>query len=202
MQRIWTDIGARYTQAAELELDRGSVKNPRAVIEQAIEAMRWTPWPTELPMFSGTAIRAAIQRLELRGPSRVGISQELAPYALYGIETHIGTGNAVVYLLDTGSDLVPVAWDVTPPKAPLAPARESVDFGSLPRCLICRSDGLVFAFTAPVYVFVGEGQITRVVVARDEVEAAGRAWCRRCGEIFRPADAPEIRAWGTWDVGW
>lgn len=69
-------------------------------------------------------------------------------------------------------------------------------------CPACGSDSVALAYSAPVYVLVKAGQPTRVVVADEESEFRGRAWCRRCGEVWNPGEEPDLGTWPAWEVGW
>ncbi len=68
-------------------------------------------------------------------------------------------------------------------------------------CPACGSDSVVLAYSAPVFVLAKAGVAARVVVSDEEAEYRDRAWCRRCGEVFNPAE-PELGAWPAWEVGW
>lgn len=69
-------------------------------------------------------------------------------------------------------------------------------------CPACGSEGIVLAYSAPVYVFAKGGQVTRVVVADEEIEFGRRAWCRRCGEVLSTGEEPDLGTWPAWEVGW
>lgn len=69
-------------------------------------------------------------------------------------------------------------------------------------CPTCGTDALVLAYQAPVYLLIKAGVASRVVVADEEVEFKGRTWCRRCGEVFHPAEEPDTGTWPAWEVGW
>lgn len=69
-------------------------------------------------------------------------------------------------------------------------------------CPACGSDHLVLAYTAPVYVIVKRDAAVRVVVSDEEVEFRGEAWCRRCGDRWKPGVEPETGTWPAWEVGW
>ena len=69
-------------------------------------------------------------------------------------------------------------------------------------CPACGSDGVVLAYSTPVYVLVKAGVAARVVVGDEEAEYARRAWCRRCGQIWHPETEPDTGTWPAWEVGW
>lgn len=110
--RTWTTVG---TKAIGLRLEDGVLTE--AGISAAIEALSWVDARIELPMIPALGIRAAISELQIPKVSLVAVSDELAPYGLYGIEGHYTNGRARVYVIDLGSEITPVASDFWPEEA-------------------------------------------------------------------------------------
>ncbi len=106
--RHWTDIGN-----PSVELLGGQ---PR--ISEAIDRIAWHPVRTPAPFSQGYAIRAAIQHFRMRRVIQWGDANALAPYGLLGIEATYQNGRVRLYLLDSGSDAVPLCTDVFPEGAP------------------------------------------------------------------------------------
>ncbi len=109
--RTWTEIG---TPLIGRRLEDGHLTRP--LVEQAIEMLRWldAEQDMDLPMIPGLGIQAAIKELRIPKVSQVAISHELAPYGLYGIEGNYKNGRAHVYVVDVGSELIPIASDFWP----------------------------------------------------------------------------------------
>lgn len=99
--RNWTQIG----QAEGFSKGR---------IEAAILNMEWTTIPKTMPMSQGLGIKAAIKELRIPKVSHIADSNQLAPYGFYGIRAHYANGDADIYIVDRGSDLIPVCSDFTP----------------------------------------------------------------------------------------
>ena len=104
MIRNWTTVGA-----AAIE---GAGGRPR--VEAAIAGLTWNPMATPAPFSQGYVIRAAIQEFRMPRPSQWGDSHHLAPFGLVGIEPHYTNGRARLYVLDAGSQAIPVCSDFFP----------------------------------------------------------------------------------------
>jgi hypothetical protein len=117
MQRTWTDVGrVMYepgTDDYERPKDETGQHFTQDMIVGAIDALDWQPTEgvTTLPMVPGLGIKHAITELRIPKVSHFAIGNGLAPYGLYGIEGHYKNGRARVYVIDRGSDLLPVASD-------------------------------------------------------------------------------------------
>lgn len=99
--RTWYDNAALYND--------DDAKKAR--LDAAIAALDWHDIPCEdVPMMPALGIKGAIRHYGIPA-RRVAWNGRLAPYALYGIEGHYRTGVVRVYLLDRGTDLLPVAAD-------------------------------------------------------------------------------------------
>lgn len=98
--RTWTKVGEKHN---------------RATVERAIENIEWRELrgTIEVPMMQGEGIKAAIRELRIPRVSHVAWSNELAPYGFYAIRGHYANGDAEVYIVDRGSDLIPVCSDFT-----------------------------------------------------------------------------------------
>jgi hypothetical protein len=106
MERTWTNIGAEYV-----------TDDNRTHVEHAIEKLAWRTPEGEFPAMPGLGIKAVISELRLPKVSRVAISHDLAPYGLYGIEANYKNGCARVYVVDKGSNLIPICSDFWPKEA-------------------------------------------------------------------------------------
>lgn len=114
--RNWTTIGAEYIDGEF----RGRPNRER--IEEQIDALDWKDaTPTmSLPMSPGLALEACIEQLNLPRVSKIahnGYLQypdgpETAHFSLYGIEANYSNGPARVYVLDTGTECIPLASEL------------------------------------------------------------------------------------------
>lgn len=113
--RTWTQVGAADVIGKRLE---GGGRVTRPAVERAIEALSWIDVPESdelsLSMIPGEGIKAAIKELRIPKVTQIAISHDLAPYGLYAIEGNYKNGRAVVYVVDLGSNLIPVASDFYP----------------------------------------------------------------------------------------
>ncbi len=107
VKRTWTKVGEEFT----------GEHAKREQIAGAIERMEWQEIPKggslTLGMMPGEGIKAAIRELHIPKVSHVAVSNELAPYGLYGIRGHYKNGDANVFIVDRGSDMLPVCSDFT-----------------------------------------------------------------------------------------
>jgi hypothetical protein len=93
-------IGAAYTATAE----------QRANLESIIASMTWLDvdsTPT-LPLCPGMAIKTAIKEFRIPKVSKVAHDGLLGNYAVLGIEGNYSEGAVRIFLLDRGSDLMPI----------------------------------------------------------------------------------------------
>src|SRR3982750_4193784 len=119
MERTWTEVGEKALSADALEARMdGERWKPitRERIEKAIEKMRWESTEGDKPMMPALGIKECIKQLGIPKVSQIAISNDLAndvgnSYGLYGIEGHYKNGRVRVYVVDRGSDLIPVATD-------------------------------------------------------------------------------------------
>lgn len=102
MQRTWTKIGKEYTEGKHDEL--GGM----------FERLEWQKLPCTMAMMPGDAIKAAIKQLSIPKVTHVACSNELAPYGLEGIIGHYRDGEARVYLIDIGTEVIALASDFEP----------------------------------------------------------------------------------------
>ncbi len=117
MQRNWTTVAGEYVQ-----------RIGKDDIEKTIDELDWQDVPEggklTLPFIPGEAINTAIAEFDIPKVSKVALgSFELpAPDAegdgfypgFYGIEGNYKNGRARVFVLDTGTVLVPIVSDFYP----------------------------------------------------------------------------------------
>lgn len=110
-RRDWTNVGARYTTPER-----------REQVECAIAGLTWQPFveSMSLPMSPGLGIQEAIRELSLPRVSALAWDGALSFPApndeseypgLYGIEANYANGRARIYLIDNGTEIVPVCAD-------------------------------------------------------------------------------------------
>jgi len=106
MRRDWKDIGREHWEK----------KEDKKKIEKAIADMEWqkTKVGMDLSMMAGEAIKTAIQQFRIPRVEAIAISNEMAPYGLYGIRALYAGGqqNVWIYLLDLGDTLTPLCADL------------------------------------------------------------------------------------------
>lgn len=107
--RDWLSIGLRF----EAQRDQ---------VEAAIDGLRWQT-EKSTAMVPGLAINALIREFRLPKVSRYAVNgtiqapdppEGLATYSVYGVEASFSNGRARLYVVDTGSELVPVCADFWP----------------------------------------------------------------------------------------
>jgi hypothetical protein len=111
-RRDWLNVGKRYSEPY------------RDAIERQIEALIWTDAP-QAAMVPGLGIRECVKQLELpnvtvyatNGYLEVPDGEETAAYSIYGIEAGYTNAKIRLYVLDRGSEILPLCVDVWP-KAP------------------------------------------------------------------------------------
>jgi hypothetical protein len=102
--RNWTEIGAEFD---------------RAIVERAIAVLDWQKLPIETGMMQGEGIKAAIRMLGIPRVSHVAVGTinngkaEGGLCFFYGIRGHYENGDADVFIVDRGSDMIPVCSDFT-----------------------------------------------------------------------------------------
>lgn len=119
MTRTWTTVGAEYTDGAR-----------RTDVLAAIDSLTWVKARANMTLgfMQGAAIKTAIRELDLPDVTLIahnGVVEWPPPngdadgeaYAVYGIEANYRNGRARVYVLDTGTSLIPVASDFWPEEA-------------------------------------------------------------------------------------
>ena len=104
MKRNWTITGKEHTEGKHDKM--GAM----------FSRMKWREIPCTMGMMPGEAIKAAIRQLHIPKVSHVACSNELAPFGLEGIIGHYKDGEAIIYLLDTGTEVIPLASDFYPLK--------------------------------------------------------------------------------------
>lgn len=102
MKRTWTEVGKEHSKGKEEQLSA------------MFERFTWLTPPCTMGAMPGMNISEAIQSFKIPKVSQVAVSTELAPYGLYGIKGHYSNGDAVLYLVDEGWQLIPIATDFYP----------------------------------------------------------------------------------------
>jgi hypothetical protein len=121
-ERTWTTVGAKYTTPER-----------RPDVLRAIASLEWHEvgdGNLELPALPGLAIEACIRQLSLPRVSQVAWNGAAASvdwydpkrregehYSIYGIEMNYDNGRARVYVIDTGTGVLPLASDFWPDAA-------------------------------------------------------------------------------------
>lgn len=113
MSRTWTKVGRSVYRHVGTDGERPTVESDEGQrrIEAAIGRLIWIDAEGAFPLVPAVGVQRAIDGLHLPRVSAIAISDELAPYGLYGIEANYPDGRARVYVIDRGGDLVAVASD-------------------------------------------------------------------------------------------
>jgi hypothetical protein len=94
---IWTHVGREVIS-----------DGLREKISGMLERIELRSLPYETGLMQGMGIKAAIK--EFRIPAtHAGDSREFAPYGLYGVRGRYKNGVAEVFLLDAGTEIIPIA---------------------------------------------------------------------------------------------
>lgn len=125
VERNWTEVGAKFTGPDDRER-----------VERAFAGLTWEDLPAdgsplEMGFMPGEAIKACIRELGLPKVSMVaadgylswpdvvdghpaiaGYQPETAHYAVYGIEANYKQGRVRVYLLDSGTEILPLLTEL------------------------------------------------------------------------------------------
>lgn len=110
MERYWTKVGA---ECMGLDLEAPPlVRRPlsRRRVTRAIKALKWQAIPCTLGAMPGLGINATIKDFRLKA-THVAVTNELAPYGFYGIRATYKDGSGELYVLDTGTALIPLVSD-------------------------------------------------------------------------------------------
>jgi hypothetical protein len=135
-RRDWTSVGQELLNPKACPL--GHNWTIKEVFERAVDDLQWVEVDDSGPvvaisvglignvgggLFDALAINAAIRELRIPRVTRIAVGlldcwsvDELGPlcYGLLGIEGNYTNGTARVYIVDRGSDLLPIASDFTP----------------------------------------------------------------------------------------
>lgn len=105
----WTQTGVPIMQDEGISQEH---------VQRVIDSLEWQEIPKagslSLPMGPGLAIKAAIKEFQMPKVSHVAVANDLAPYGFYGIRAHYSNGDADVFVLDLGTELVTLRSDFTP----------------------------------------------------------------------------------------
>lgn len=63
----------------------------------------------------------------------------------------------------------------------------------------CRSEEICLAYSAPVFVYVKNGDVTKVVVADEETQFGSVARCLACDRFWILNEEPEVGIWPQWE---
>jgi len=96
VQRNWTEVGRHFCNRGE--------------VESAISSAKWVEARGSFPFMQGEGIKTAIQQLGIPKVSHIALSV-VDSCGLYGIRGHYTNGTAEVWVLDRGTELVPVCSD-------------------------------------------------------------------------------------------
>lgn len=99
MKRTWTNVGKGHTEGKEEE------------IAEMINRLEWKPIPCDMPAGPGLGIKEVIKQCRIPKVSEVAYSHELAPYGLMGVKAHYKNGDANIYMVDEGCNIVIIASD-------------------------------------------------------------------------------------------
>ena len=99
MKRTFTNVGKEYTDGKQDE------------IGAMFERLEWHEIPYTMGMGPGLGIKEAIKQLRIPKVSHVADSHELAPYGLMGVIGHYKNGEARIYLIDIGTEVIVLASD-------------------------------------------------------------------------------------------
>ena len=102
MERTWTQVGKEHSEGKEDELG------------EMFDRLEWHELPYTMAAMPGLGIKAAIKELHIPKVRHVSCSHELAPYGLMGIKAHYNNGDATIYLVDEGCQVVVLASDFYP----------------------------------------------------------------------------------------
>ncbi len=102
MERTFTQVGREHSEGREAELS------------EMFSRLVWQALPATLPMAPGEGLKEVIKELGIPKVDSVAYSHELAPYGLMGCKAHYSNGDATVYMVDEGSNVVILASDFYP----------------------------------------------------------------------------------------
>lgn len=118
IDRDWLNVGAGFT---------GDENKGRERVSAEIQKLTWKDVPQDgsplsLPFSPGEGIKAAIEQLEIPKVQRVATDgylqwpdgPETAHYSIYGIEGLYRDYRVQLFILDTGTGLIPLAADKYP----------------------------------------------------------------------------------------
>ncbi len=106
MERTWTTKGYGYNETPE----------QKEQLAAMFDCLVWLEVSDELTMDMGYAepINTAINELCIPTVSHVAISNEMAPYGLFGIRGHFSNGWANIYICLEVNNMVVLATDFYP----------------------------------------------------------------------------------------
>lgn len=100
-----------YTAAGKAHTE---TEDQRKILANAIGRMKWeTDFSQPVAFMPGEGIKAFIREFRIPKVSAFAISNELAPYGLYGVRASYKNADVDLFVVDEGSVLVPVCQYVT-----------------------------------------------------------------------------------------
>lgn len=103
--RTWTKASRQLTDRLEV----------RRVLSEAIDELRWSPVPVQVPEGIHQAVGAIKEAYDVPDLTAVAwTGPELQPCCLLGLEARYLEGSVRHYWLDTGEEYLPLATDLWP----------------------------------------------------------------------------------------
>lgn len=103
MERTYTKVGEKEANPAQ--------------IDEAIETLEWIEPKGKQPMAQAMAISEVIQECKIPKVSHIAIHGMItgnhlqSPYGFYGIKAQYKNGKAIIYMMDTGCEVIIMASD-------------------------------------------------------------------------------------------
>lgn len=72
---------------------------------------------------------------------------------------------------------------------------------SKPLSCECGSEEVCICYSAPVFVYVSEGKVFKVVVDDEHTKFRGIVRCLTCDRFWIIDEEPEIDVWPAWQFG-
>lgn len=69
------------------------------------------------------------------------------------------------------------------------------------RCHGCGSEEVCICYSAPVFAYVRDGVLTKVVVSDEETKFSGVVRCLSCERFWLLDEEPELDIWPEWTFG-
>jgi hypothetical protein len=69
------------------------------------------------------------------------------------------------------------------------------------QCDSCGSQEACICYSAPVFAYVKDGTLTKVVVSDEETRFSGVVRCLICDRFWLLDEEPELGLWPAWEFG-